>query len=402
MRDKNEEMIFDHRTLFVFEGLEFISNCYHYILGRAANSDEVNGYYGVLLKSNKMHIILDMLSSEESFSRFPTRKFHTIVDIFIILHRNKYYPKIHLFKWMVNGYNDYLEEKFYLHKFFMGKFYDEVSRLNKEIDSEKTALKVLNDKCLSIFDIQKQLVKLNAATKRGFSNAHCENNKILDDQPDADLAAYYKAFEDAHRGSPADILLKQEPYIPLIASFNIKNKSAIDIGCGRGEWLTLLKKNNFNPVGVDLNPVMVKICQEKGLDAVVSDAIDYLQNQFDESVGLITGFHIIEHVSFNVLFNMVKQAKRVLQDGGVVIFETPNPENVLVGSNTFYDDFSHKNPLTPNSVKFLFEYFGFSEVMIKRLNPNFDIKPIEGSDEVTKRMNDLLYGPRDFAVIAKK
>ena len=151
-----------------------------------------------------------------------------------------------------------------------------------------------------------------------------------------------------------------------------------------------------------MNPVMVRMCQEKGLEAVVSDASDYLQNQFESSIGLITGFHIIEHIGFEVLFNIAKESKRVLQPGGIVIFETPNPENILVGSNTFYDDFSHKNPLTPNSVKFLFEYLGFSEVRIERLNPNLDIKPMEGSGEPVERLNKLLYGPRDFAVIARK
>lgn len=402
MRDKSEKMIFDHRTLFAFDGLEFISNCYHDILGRTANSDEVNAYYSALLKHNKMHIVLDMLSSEESSSRFPNRRYHAVINILMYFYRNKYLGRTSFFKWVLLEYNNHLEGLIRLHKFLMQEAIDNIFNLKKEVEFEKSKVKVLNDKCLSILDIQKQLVKLTAATKPGLVNSKCENNKLPEDHPDADLAAYYKAFEDAHRGSPADILLKQEPYIPLIADYNIKNKTAIDIGCGRGEWLTLLKKNNFHAVGVDLNPVMVKICQEKGLDAVVSDAIDYLQNQFDGSVGLITGFHIIEHISFKFLFDLVKQSKRVLQDGGVVIFETPNPENILVGSNTFYDDFSHQNPLTPNSVKFLFEYFGFSEVIIKRLNPNFDIKPIEGSDEVTKRMNELLYGPRDFAVIAKK
>lgn len=396
-------MVFDHRALFALDGREFILNCYNVILGRSANNEEIDGYFVSLQKRNKIHIIIDMLASEECKRNFPDRNFSLAFSILLYGYRNNKIRNSKLFNILLEKYDHHIDEQFYFYRILSKKIYNDFFSLSKKLDDDQSMIKILNDKCLSIFDLQKQIVKINSAISlEGLTLSTGKKQLSVDEKTDDELAAYYKAFEDAHRGSLDDILSKQSQYLPLIKGFEINNKNAIDIGCGRGEWLSLLKSNGFKPVGVDMNPVMVRMCQEKGLEAVVSDASDYLQNQFESSIGLITGFHIIEHIGFEVLFNIAKESKRVLQPGGIVIFETPNPENIMVGSNTFYDDFSHKNPLTPNSVKFLFEYLGFSEVRIERLNPNLDIKPMEGSGEPVERLNKLLYGPRDFAVIARK
>lgn len=91
----------------------------------------------------------------------------------------------------------------------------------------------------------------------------------------------------------------------------------------------------------------------------------------------------------------------MLMPGGKIIFETPNPENVLVGSHTFYHDLTHRNPLTPTFCTFLARYTGFSNIEIRRLHPYSPDAQVEGSDSLTERFNGHFYGPQDFALIAE-
>src|SRR5690606_28194167 len=113
-------------------------------------------------------------------------------------------------------------------------------------------------------------------------------------------------------------------------------------------------------------------------------------------------FHIVEHLPFEVLFPVIEQAWRVLAPGGVLILETPNPENVLVGSHTFYHDFSHRNPVTPTSLQFLVGYHGFAVSDVLRLSPYPSGDRIEDGTALAERVNGHLYGPQDYAVIARK
>jgi len=96
------------------------------------------------------------------------------------------------------------------------------------------------------------------------------------------------------------------------------------------------------------------------------------------------------------------QAYRALVPGASILLETPNPENILVGSHTFYHDPTHRNPLTPNSVAFFLRYCGFADPEIRRLHPYPEAARVQGDDDLTARVNGHLCGPQDFAVIARK
>jgi O-antigen chain-terminating methyltransferase len=121
----------------------------------------------------------------------------------------------------------------------------------------------------------------------------------------------------------------------------------------------------------------------------------------DESVAVITGFHIIEHLPFEILVKLLNEAFRVLRQRGLVIFETPNPANVLVGSCNFYFDPTHRNPLPSLMTQFLVQYCGFAEVEILNLNPSTETAISEDS-EIAKRFNECFYGPMDYAIIGYK
>ncbi|CUA83318.1 Methyltransferase domain [Gulbenkiania indica] len=212
---------------------------------------------------------------------------------------------------------------------------------------------------------------------------------------------YYRAFEDANRGSLEEIRAKQSVYLPRFAALRAAGLQApvLDIGCGRGEWLLLLQEQGWTVRGVDMNPVMVAACREQGLEAEVGDALACLRRLPDASLGAVTGFHIIEHVPFETLYGLFEEARRVLVPGGMILFETPNPENVLVGSHTFYHDFSHRNPVTPTSVSFLARYHGFERVEVERYNPYPESAKVPGDDPLTERVNGHLCGPQDYALI---
>ncbi|MDM7322300.1 MAG: class I SAM-dependent methyltransferase, partial [Gammaproteobacteria bacterium] len=167
-----------------------------------------------------------------------------------------------------------------------------------------------------------------------------------DEQEEA-LDAFYIAFEDACRGSEEDIYQNLQVYLePIQHSAAAQGYPIIDLGCGRGEWLRLLHEHGLQARGVDRSLAMVERARAYGLEVEQDDAVQALSRLPDASVGAVTGFHIIEHLPFSALFRLFAEAARVLVPNGMIIFETPNPENILVGSHTFYHDPTHRNPIT--------------------------------------------------------
>ncbi|UOG92046.1 MAG: class I SAM-dependent methyltransferase [Candidatus Thiothrix sulfatifontis] len=218
------------------------------------------------------------------------------------------------------------------------------------------------------------------------------------------MDAYYLAFEDANRGTLAEIRQKLAIYIPYVIEFKQQSSTlpVLDLGCGRGEWLALLRDNAIAAYGVDMNGVMVTLGQESGLDVRHADGLTHLQQLPDASLSAVTSFHVIEHLPFATLFNILMEINRVLIPGGLLIFETPNPENVLVGSHTFYHDFTHRNPITPTALTFLLTYHNFQAIQTLRLHPYPEAAKVPGDDPLTARVNGHLCGPQDFALIAHK
>ncbi|BAZ67919.1 MAG: methyltransferase domain-containing protein [Pelatocladus maniniholoensis HA4357-MV3] len=217
------------------------------------------------------------------------------------------------------------------------------------------------------------------------------------------LDAFYASFEDNFRGSFEDIFNRLKPYLPLIeqAKIGTPDSPILDVGCGRGEWLELLRESGYIARGLDINRVMIERCQTRGLEVIEADAIAHLLSLPDSCLGAVTGFHIIEHLPFPVLMKFVSEVVRILKPGGLAIFETPNPQNVLVGSCNFYFDPTHRHPLPSSLVKFIFEIHGFFQVKIINLHPFPDNYKV-GDSDLAERFNDYFYGPQDYAVVGYK
>ena len=211
---------------------------------------------------------------------------------------------------------------------------------------------------------------------------------------------FYIAFENRYRGSRELIKQRQTSYLPYIAPLKTvyPNLKAIDLGCGRGEWLELLKENGVDASGVDLDDAMLSSCIASNLKVKKIDAISALQELPNASLHIISGFHIAEHLPFEQLIELIHQALRVLSPGGLLILETPNSENINVATSSFYLDPTHRNPIPVQLLSFLMTYSGFAFTTELRLNA--DISPAEGA-WLTLR-NVLTGVSRDYALIAQK
>lgn len=211
---------------------------------------------------------------------------------------------------------------------------------------------------------------------------------------------FYRAFEDKHRGTLALIKERQSIYLPLIRPLLeiYPRAPAIDLGCGRGEWLELLTETGFDALGIDLDDGMLAECRARGLTVQTQDALTALKALPDNSQAIVSGFQFAEHIPFEVLQELVQQAMRVLLPAGLLILETPNPENVVVGTTNFYLDPTHNRPLPPLLMEFLAEYYGFCRFKIVRLQ-----EPVNLADSRRFSIHDVLGGVSpDYALVAQK
>ena len=148
----------------------------------------------------------------------------------------------------------------------------------------------------------------------------------------------------------------------------------LDLGCGRGEWLELAQSYGFAAHGVDLDEGMLADCFARGLSVTHGDAIEYLAGEADGSLAIVSGFHIAEHLPFEVLQRLYREAQRALRPGGFLILETPNAENLHVGSLTFHMDPTHNKPLPPGLLSFLARHYGFARAEILRLQESAQLR----------------------------
>jgi len=147
--------------------------------------------------------------------------------------------------------------------------------------------------------------------------------------------------------------------------------------------------------------VCVQENRNRGLHVTEGDALSYLRALPDMSCGAVTGVHVLEHLPFTVMIRLFDETLRVLRPGGVAVFETPNPQNLLVGACRFYVDPTHRNPLHPDTLAFVAEARGLIRVTIRYQHPvDEEARFPEDGSVVAQQLNEYLRGPQDFAIIA--
>lgn len=255
--------------------------------------------------------------------------------------------------------------------------------------------------------------EFNASTVRILNYLSKELPGINEQLNDTIEMNYYK-FENKFRGSEADIRNRQRIYIPYFKS----KKNVLDIGCGRGEFLELLKENGTKARGIDINKKMIEHCKKKGLDVAFFDAFDYLKSIPDSSLGGIFMAQVIEHFKPRKIVEIIGLSYKKLKKGSCLVIETINPTSFTSLSN-FNLDPSHTKPLHPSLMKFLFQSSGFKKSEIKFLSPTpveSELKNIKIDENFTKSekrfleiynanvriLNSVLFGYQDYSVIGKK
>ncbi|MGO9334312.1 MAG: methyltransferase domain-containing protein [Acidimicrobiales bacterium] len=220
----------------------------------------------------------------------------------------------------------------------------------------------------------------------------------------------YADFEEVFRGPSVHVTEVVKEYLPDILALD-RHGPVVDLGSGRGEWLELLKDAGVDAYGVDPNQEFVEQCQARGLKVVLADACEHLAGVSERSLSALTAFHLVENVPVDRVIKLIDLSVRALQPGGLLILETANPDNLVVGASSFYVDPSHVRPLPPRLLAFLVEARGFADVETRFLHPNAagnlpsprDTEPWSGDlAPLVEAINARLYGPQDYAVIGRR
>jgi SAM-dependent methyltransferase len=220
----------------------------------------------------------------------------------------------------------------------------------------------------------------------------------------------YVGFERRFRGDPEVINgVLHDRYAEVLRA----HQPVVDIGCGRGELLELLARDGIEVIGVEPDPGMAAEARARGITVHEMLASDYLERVEDGSLGAVITTHVVEHLPLNVLVDFLEKSAQKLRPGGVFIAETPNPATLIVLGSHFIMDPTHVWPLHPDLLSFLCESAGFRQVRAEFVSPADTLHlPLgNGSDTVDPelgrrvdegfaRLNQVLFGPQDYAVFA--
>ncbi len=210
-------------------------------------------------------------------------------------------------------------------------------------------------------------------------------------------AGVYSLFEERFRGSPHDITEKQRSYVPLLRGLP---GPVLDIGCGRGELLRLLAQESIPASGVEFNPIAATTCREEGLSVEEGDGIAVLSGKADGSLGGIVALQVVEHWRAEAIFAFLREARRKLAPGGLLIAETVNTDS-LSSLKAFFLDPSHVQPVPADALRFLAQAAGFTDTRIEYRAPLPEEERLEENSENDTKLNRLLFGPQDYALIAR-
>lgn len=206
----------------------------------------------------------------------------------------------------------------------------------------------------------------------------------------------YFDFENHFRGSIARIKEAQRIYLPYFTG----KRHVLDIGCGRGEFLSLMQENGIPAEGVDLYAPYIDHCRMQGFSAECGDGIAYLANM-NEVDGIFAG-QVAEHLTTEQLISLCDMAYEKLAAGGCIVIETPNPTSLAIYTGAFYIDPSHEKPVHPLTLRYFLEKAGFRQIEILYPEQSKPDVEIHSDDPDIQKIKEILFGAQDYAVIAAK
>lgn len=242
-----------------------------------------------------------------------------------------------------------------------------------------------SDPVLAQADIRKRLEALEAAEARRNFNPWYSSDR----------------FEEEFRGERTELLQRYETLAARLQGC----EPVVDLGCGRGEFLDLLAAADVPARGVDIDPDLVQKGRKRGLAIEQQDAVTWLQGAPEQSLGGIAMIQVIEHLTPQDVVDVIALSATRLKPGGRLIVETVNPQSLYVFAHSFYLDPTHHAPVHPSYLLFLCREAGFSNVEIEWRSPPPDDDVLESAgttagDANVARLNQLLFAPQDYAIIA--
>jgi len=246
-----------------------------------------------------------------------------------------------------------------------------------------------------------------------------ENLSMLTTEQPKDRSTRLKidllSFEEKFRGSTNEVKRKLSSYLDYFKGC----RDVLDIGCGRGEFLELLKENGIGGRGIDIDENMVRCCTNKGLDVVLADALSYLKSLDDQTLDGVFSAQVIEHLASSEVIELVELCYKKTKPRGRFVAETINPLSMAIFTGSLYLDPAHIKPIHPETMRFLLESSGFEDVRFTFSSPSLENEKLKAVDvgltrdesdaqlvkilnENFEKLNLLLYGYQDYAVIARR
>ena len=231
------------------------------------------------------------------------------------------------------------------------------------------------------------------------------------------LAEVQPLLLESFRGSEDEIRHRMDRYLPDLQP----KGSVLDLGCGRGELLLLLREAGVEATGVEGDSALAEAARRRGLEIVEGDVLEVLKDLESESRGAVTAVHLFEHLGSAKLIAALAEVRRVLQPGGLLIAECPNPHSLRVGASLYWQDPTHQRPLLPETLELMLRSAGFEldrRELLHPFPPDQLLADDEGGtgavtdpeismlaervDRLRDHLDEILHGPRDFAVWATK
>ena len=223
---------------------------------------------------------------------------------------------------------------------------------------------------------------------------------------------------ETFRGSEEEIVHRLDRHLPLLQG----SAPVLDLGCGRGELLLMLRDAGVDAVGVEADPALVQAARRRGLEVIEGDCVEVLGDQQSSHWGAVTAIHLMEHLEGAAALSLLHEVRRILRPGGIFLAECPNPRNLRVGASEYWIDPTHRRPLMPETLELFVSAAGLEVEQLGYLHPFPDEERLANGqdlsteaetseefsalarrvDRLTGRLDELLNGPRDFFVVASK
>jgi SAM-dependent methyltransferase len=288
----------------------------------------------------------------------------------------------------------------------MDELFEEVDLLFARVERAEAELGAAREREQLLEEVEERLTRIE---RRRSTDAQAPMQTVAS-QPAQNAFPDYFAFESRMRGATRDVRARQTVYVGDFRD----SAPVLDVGCGRGELLALLRDAGVEARGVDADADMVAYARGEGLDVEQADLLQYLDGLADASLGGLFAGQVVEHLPPSTLVRLLELARAKLRPGGVVVLETINPLSPLA-LHSYFADLTHAQPLVPATLELLAHQAGFRDVETRFLNspPEGErLRPVEFPDgpefdraraalaSNVARLNDLLYGPLDYAIVA--